>query len=400
MHGRSSARFGIAVAILSFAGNAAAAPLFDLLIGTYTRESARPDSGELTSEGLYRLRFDAGSGLLEPNPRQVVASPNPSWLTLNRAATRLFVANENGPGQADPVGRISSLAVHPTSNWLTPLTQANTLGDEPTHVALSADERYLFVSNYGSQANPGGSLVVLPVDTRGRIGAAVQLATHPASGVHPQRQQSPHVHSAVLSPDGRTLFVSDLGADRLFAYRYDPANAERPLSPADPAAIELPPGSGPRHLQFSGDGTQAFATLELSAQVARFDHVDGTLVLRQLVDLAPPGEGDAHSPGALHLSPDGRFLYVSDRAATNQIRVFTIAETQSLEEIQRRDSEGREPREFAIDPSGNYLLVANQHSDSLVVMRRDPDSGLLGETLQTLPLAQPADLKFIDRRGP
>ena len=395
MHGRSRVRCGIALAILSFAGNVMAAPLFDLLIGTYTREAA--NSAEPASQGLYRLRFDAGSGLLEPNPRQVVASQNPSWLTLNQAGTRLFVANENGPGQADPVGRVSSLAVHPTSNWLTPLTQATTLGDEPTHVALSADERYLFVSNYGARANPGGSLVVLPVDTRGRIGAAVQLAKHPASGVHPDRQQSPHVHSAVLSPDGRTLFVSDLGADRLFAYRYDPANAERPLSPAEPHAIELPPGSGPRHLLFSGDGTQAFATLELSAQVARFDHVDGTLVLRQLVDLAALDKRKAHSPGGLHLAPDGRFLYVSDRAETNQIRVFAIRESQSLEEIQRRDSEGREPREFAIDPSGNYLLVANQRSDSLVVMQRDPDSGLIGETLQTLPLAQPADLKFIDR---
>ena len=375
---------------LAFSTTGVAAPMHDLLIGTYTEGS--------DSQGLYRLRFDAGSGLLEPNPRQVVASRNPSWLVLNAAATRLFVANENGPGQADPVGRVSSLAVHPSSNWLTPLTQAITLGDEPTHVALSADERYLFVSNYGSRANPGGSLVVLPVDTRGRIGAPVQLATHPASGVHADRQQSPHVHSAVLSPDGRTLFVSDLGADRLFAYRYDPANAERPLSPADPPAIELPPGSGPRHLLFSGDGTQAFATLELSAQVARFDHVDGTLVLRQLVDLAALDERKAHSPGALHLAPDGRFLYVSDRAETNQIRVFALRDHQSLEEIQRRDSEGREPREFAIDPSGNYLLVANQRSDSLVVMQRDPDSGLIGETLQTLPLAQPADLKFIDRR--
>ena len=142
MHRLITALCQCAVAVcLALRTTGVAAPVHDLLIGTYTEGS--------DSQGLYRLRFDAGSGLLQANPRQVVASQNPSWLTLNEAGTRLFVANENGPGQADPVGRVSSLAVHPSSNWLTPLTQAITLGDEPTHIALSADERYLFVSLVG-----------------------------------------------------------------------------------------------------------------------------------------------------------------------------------------------------------------------------------------------------------
>ncbi len=382
-------RLGVAAAFLTFSLTGAAAPMYQLLVGSYTSEG--------NSEGIYRMQFDAENGQIAPQPLQVVRTHNPSWLLLDLNRNRLYAANENGPGHPDPVGRVSAFMIAPNSGKLSPLAQQLTLGDEPTHLSQSRDGRYLFVSNYGSSANPGGSLAVMPTANDGTLMPVTQIAAHKASEVHPQRQQSAHVHSAVMSPDGKTLFVSDLGADKIFVYRYDPTNAERPLSPADPAFISLPEGSGPRHLVFSPDGLQAYATLELSAQVARFDHVDGSLVQRQLVDMATEGDTAKHSPGAIHLSPDGRFLYASDRAETNHIMVYAIEENANLREIQARDSEGREPREFAIDPSGRFMLIANQKSDALVVVQRDPDSGLLGDTLQTLPMSRPSDLKFIDR---
>lgn len=391
--GPSSIRLGVAAALLAFSLTGAAAPMYPLLIGTYTTGH----SGEQGSEGIYRMQFDAGRGYIEPQPLQVVRTQNPSWLTLDLNRNRLYATNENGPGQPDPVGRVSAFIMAPGSGQLSPLAQQSTLGDEPTHLSQSRDGRYLFVSNYGSNANPGGSLAVIPTAKDGTLTPVTQIATHKASEKHPQRQQSAHVHSAVMSPDGKMLMVSDLGADRIFIYRYDPANAERPLTPADPAFVSLPEGSGPRHLVFSPDGSQAYATLELSAQVARFDHVDGTLVQRQLIDMAAGGDPSLHSPGAIHPSADGRFLYVSDRAETNRIMVYAIEQTGSLREIQQRASEGREPREFAIDPSGRFMLVANQKSNALVVLQRDPDSGLLGDTVQTLPIGQPSDVKFIDR---
>ena len=362
-----------------------AASMSHVLIGSYTHDSDSP--------GIHRLRFDAEHGQLQP--LQTVASHNPSWLVLDQQRRRLYATNENGPGHPDPVGRVSAFAIGDDGE-LRPLGQASTLGDEPTHASLSIDGRYLFVSNYGSRENPGGSLAVLPLDTQGRPQPVTQLAAHRPSGVHPERQRSAHVHSAVPSPDGRRLFVSDLGADRVFVYRYDPGNAERPLQPAEPASIALPPGSGPRHLVFAPDGRSAYLTLELSAQVARFAHVDGQLIRRQLIDLAEPGTGETHSPGAIHPSADGRFLYVSDRGDYNHIIVFAIEADGALREIQRRASEGRAPREFAITPDGRFLLVANQLSDSLVLLRRDPDSGLLGETLQTLPVGRPSDIKFVE----
>ena len=375
-------------ATLAFTSTGAAFAMPQVLIGSYTHNSDSP--------GIHRLQLDPEQGRLNPQPLQVVESINPSWLVLDLQNNRVFAANENGPGQPDPVGRVSAFSIDPASGELSPLAQQISLGDEPTHLSVSRDGHYLFVSNYGSRANPGGLLSVLPLDADGQPQPVTQITAHPPSQVHPERQKSAHVHSAVLSPDGRTLFVSDLGADRIFAYRYDPGNAERPLAPAKPASIELPPGSGPRHLVFSPDGSQAYATLELSAQVARFDHVDGSLVQRQLMDLAEGGDTAPHSPGAIHPSADGRFLYVSDRAETNRILVYAIEENGSLREIQRRPSEGREPREFAIDPSGRFMLIANQKSDALVLLQRDPDSGLLGETLQTLPIGKPSDVKFID----
>ncbi len=374
---------------LAFSTSGAAAPMYQVLIGSYTSEG--------NSEGIYRMQFDAERGHLDPQPLQVIRSHNPSWLTLDLNRNRLYAANENGPGHPDPVGRVSAFMIAASSGRLSPLAQQITLGDEPTHLALSRDGRFLFVSNYGSRANPGGSLAVVPTAKDGTLMPVTQIATHKASEQHPERQQSAHVHSAVISPDGKTLFVSDLGADRIFVYRYDPSNAERPLTPADPAAITLPDGSGPRHLAFSPDGLQAYATLELSAQVVRFDHVDGSLVQRQLVNLADDGDASRHSPGAIHPSPDGRFLYVSDRAETNRILVYAVDDNGMLREIQQRDSEGREPREFAIDPSGRFMLIANQKSDALVVLERDPDTGLLGDTLQSLPMGRPSDVKFIDR---
>jgi 6-phosphogluconolactonase (cycloisomerase 2 family) len=384
-------RLGLAAAFLAFSTAGAAAPMYQVLIGSYTSAA--------NNEGIYRLQFDAERGYIDPQPLQVVRTHNPSWLALDLNRNRLYAANENGPGQPDPVGRVSAFIMAPASGQLSPLAQQITLGDEPTHLSQSRDGRYLFVSNYGSNANPGGSLAVIPLAEDGTLSPVTQIATHKASEAHPERQQSAHVHSAVLSPNGKRLFVSDLGADKIFVYRYDPANAERPLSPAEPAFISLPAGSGPRHLTFSPDGSQAYATLELSAQVARFDHVDGSLVQRQLVDLAEGGDTTAHSPGAIHLSHDGRFLYVSDRAETNRIVVFAIENNDNLREIQQRDSEGREPREFTIDPSGRFMIIANQKSDALVVLQRDPNSGMLGDTLQTLPIGRPSDVKFIDRSG-
>ncbi len=370
---------------------AASAEDYQLLVGSYT-------AGQ--SQGIYRLNFDSATGQINPKPLQVIQSENPSWLTLSRDQRRLFVVNENGPGQADPVGRVSCYAIDSKSHALSLINQVRSLGNEPTHSSLSADASHLFVSNYSVAEDPGGTLAVLPVSADGTLKPVVQMSSHPASLVNAERQMSAHVHSTVPSPDGKYVFSNDLGADKVFVYRFDPkANRELPLTPATPAFVQLPPGSGPRHLLFSADGKHAWLTMEMSAQVAVFDYHDGQLEQTQMVDLAAGQPVTDKAAAALHASADGKFLYVSNRGTANQLLVFAIDPASGhLKELQRRAVEGDHPREFSLDPSGRFLLIANQKSNQIVVVERDAETGLLGKTVQKLPMDAPSDLKFLLRQ--
>ncbi|WP_223549031.1 lactonase family protein [Pseudomonas sp. A-B-19] len=364
---------------------------YQLLVGSYT-------AGQ--SQGIYGLAFDSRTGQIDARPLQVINSENPSWLTLSKDQRHLFVVNENGPGQTDPVGRVSSYAINPKSHALSLISQVQSLGNEPTHSSLSVDGSHLFVSNYSVAEDPGGTLAVMPVTADGKLKPVVQMSSHPASRVNPERQASAHVHSAIPSPDGQYVFAIDLGADKVFAYRFDPkANPELPLTPATPAFVQLPPGSGPRHLLFSADGKHAWLTMEMSAQVAVFDYHDGRLEQTQMVDLAAGQPVSGKAAAALHASADGRFLYVSNRGTANQLLVFAIdPATGHLRELQRRTVEGDHPREFSLDPSGKFLLIANQKSNQIVVVERDARTGLLGKTVQKLPMDAPSDLRFLLRQ--
>ncbi|MBB4815365.1 6-phosphogluconolactonase (cycloisomerase 2 family) [Pseudomonas rhodesiae] len=375
----------------AMSAQAAPTDTYELLVGSYTAGS---------SEGIYRLQFDSRTGQFQGKPVLAAKAANPSWLTVSKDQKRLFVVNENGPGQKDAVGRVSSYAIDPKNHQLTLINQVQSLGNEPTHSSVAADGRHLFVANYSVLEDPGGSLAILPVDATGKLSAPVQLSGHPASRVNPQRQASNHVHAVVSSPDGKYVFANDLGADKIFVYRYDPkANHELPLTPADPASVALPPGSGPRHLLFSADGKYAWLTTEMSAQVAVFDYADGKLTQTQLVDFAAGQPVSDKAGAALHASRDGKFLYVSNRGTANQIIVFGVDPvTAHLTELQRRSVEGDHPREFSLDPSGKFLLIANQKSNEIVVVERDPKTGLLGKTVQKLLIDAPSDLKFLVRQ--
>ena len=359
---------------------------YDVLIGSYTQGS---------SEGIYRYRFNSQTGQLDSKPLQVIQTHNPSWLTLSKDERHLFVVNENGPGGKDPVGKVSSYAIDAKTHQLTLLNQVSSQGDEPTHSSLSPDQRFLFVSNYAVQPDPGGALAVIPVGKDGKLGEVVQVSNdHGASKVNPERQASSHVHSAIPTPDDKYVVTSDLGADKMLVFSYDGDRA-KPLQPAKNPSVQLPAGSGPRHLLFSADGKHAWLTLEMVAQVAVFDYQDGVFTQTQLVDLKNKDTQQKVGAGGLHTSPDGKFLYVANRGEANQLLVFAVDAKGQLKEVQRRSVEGLEPREFRFDPSGRFMLIANQKSNQIVTVKVDPATGLLGETVQKVNFDSPSDFRFL-----
>ncbi len=382
--------------LLAFAGVMSASALqaqsmtaYDVLIGSYTQGA---------SEGIYRYRFDSQTGKLDSQPAQVIKTDNPSWLTLSRDQRHLFVVNENGPGGKDAVGKVSSFAIDPKTHNVTPINQVQSRGEEPTHSSLSPDQRFLFVSNYAVHPDPGGALAVIPVGKDGKLSEVVQVSNnHGASKVNPERQASSHVHSAIPTPDDNYVVTSDLGADKMLVFSYD-ANRAEPLQPAKNPTVQLPPGSGPRHLLFSQDGKHAWLTLEMVAQVAVFDYHDGVFKQTQTVDLKNRDVQQKVGGGGLHTSPDGKFLYVANRGEANQLLVFAIDGKGQLKEIQRRSVEGVEPREFSFDPSGHFMLIANQKSNQIVTLKVDPKTGMLGDTVQKVAFDSPSDFRFLTRK--
>lgn len=358
----------------------------DLLVGSYT-------DGD--SVGLYMYAFDVEKGHIATQPKQALRVHNPSWLVVAPDQRNVYAVNENGPGNADPVGRVTRFSLSST-HVLEEQERVTSLSDHPTHASLSADARHLFVANYSGDAQPGGLLTVLPVDAQGKLGNATQVQSYQASNADPARQASSHVHAATVSPDGRHVLVADLGGDRVYVYRYAPGqDAERPLHAAKPAHVQFPAGSGPRHVAFSADGRHAYVTLEMTGQVVELDFDDGAARLRRIVDLAPVGFTGAHGAGAIHLSADGRFLYAVNRGDDHHIVVFSVGDDGALSLLQRRPTEAASTREFAISPDGRFLLLAIQGANAIAVLRRDPDSGLLGETVQTLALPRPSYLQFL-----
>ncbi|MBV8627812.1 MAG: lactonase family protein [Paraburkholderia sp.] len=374
----------------AFAQGTAAVPadgVYDMIVGTYT-------GGR--SEGIYVYRFDTKTG--EATPVSSTKTVNPSYLVVSADRRHVYAVNEL-PGDNGPAGQrggISAFSFDPASGQLTFLNKVSAEGNDPCYLSLSPDGKYLTTANYSVAADPGGSFAVFPLQADGQVGNAVLTVHHEGSGPVKGRQDGAHVHSTVFSPDGRYLFAQDLGTDRLYAYHFTPDGSRAVVGPADTRDTSMPAGSGPRHLVFGPDGKHAYLTSELTAMISTLRYDDGELTPVQSLPLTEPGFKGEVGAAAVHLSPDGRFLYATNRGDANEIVIFSIDPANGhLTLVGRQSSLGQAPREFAIDPTGQWLIVGNQNSDTAYVFRRDQQTGLLAPDPKRIDIGSPVDFKLV-----
>jgi 6-phosphogluconolactonase len=344
-------------------------------VGTYT-ERILFGTGEVyqgKGQGIYRFALDPDTGRLQPcglTPGVL----NPSFLALDPRRGFLLAVNELEEFEGQATGTLSAFAVDPADGSLTLLSRQPTRGTDPCHVVMESGGRYALVSNYMS-----GSLSVLPLAADGRLGEAVGFAQHEGRGPHPLRQRGPHVHSVTLLPGEGTILVADLGLDRLVAYRFDPESGELEADAA--GGLQLPPGAGPRHLALHPDERHAYLVNELNSTVVALQcDSRGRVALLDTCPTLPQGFSGQNIAADIHLTPDGRFLYVSNRGHDSIATYAVEPGSGRLRHVGHTSAQGRTPRNFAVVPEGGLLLVANQDSDLLVSFRIDLETGGLEPT--------------------
>jgi 6-phosphogluconolactonase len=240
----------------------------------------------------------------------------------------------------------------------------------------------------------GGNIAVLPIRNDGSLGEATDLMQDQGSSVNADRQAGPHAHCIVLDDANKYAYACDLGTDKIMIYRFDERRGK--LIPNKTPWVQARPGAGPRHLAFHPGGKYAYVINELHATVTTFgvERSNGNLKELQTLPSLPREPTAADSGADIHVSPNGRFLYCSNRGH-DSIAAFKIDPREGLLTfIAHESTQGKTPRNFAIDPTGTFLLVANQRSDNIVTFRIDSQTGRLSATGHIAEVPSPVCLKF------
>ena len=351
---------------------------YHLLIGTYTNE---------TSKGIYVYKFDTKTGAV--TLEHVAAGvKDPSYLAVSADKRFVYAVNESHNPAGDSV---SAFKFNDRSGKLTYLNKMPAFGNDPCYVTVDKNNKNLFIANYSS-----GNLTAYSLKPDGSIGDTLQTIRHSGGSVDTSRQKSAHVHAVVLSPDEKYLFADDLGTDKVYEYNYQP-DSKKPLTPAAThATFAVKLGAGPRHLVFSADARRAYLVQEIGAVVTVFNYAGGKLTPVQTIAMEDAGFKGQNGAADIHLSPDGKFLYASNRGEANDIVVFKVNQLSGkLSFVQRQSSIGNMPRNFAIDPSGNFLMVANQSTNDVYTFRINKTTGKLTRMGTKLEISHPVCLKFV-----
>jgi len=348
---------------------------YNLIIGTYT------NAGK--SEGIYTYNFDTKTG--ESKQLSIAKGvENPSYLTVSPDNKFVYAVNETGKTSA-----VSAFSFDAVKGDLKFLNKQATNGEDPCYIV--ADEKNVISANYS-----GGNASVFGIESNGSLGQLKQIIQHSGKSVNKDRQNSPHVHMVFFTPDHKYLIINDLGTDKVYLYNYNVNGTNDVLTPHD--SVTVTPGAGPRHITFSKDGKYAYLIHEMDGGITVFSYSNGTLEKIQETKITEDGFTGENGAADIHISPDGKFLYATNRGSENNITIFAIEKGGLLSKRGQTSTLGKGPRNFTIDPTGKYLLVAHQYTNEVVIFERDAKTGELKDTGKRIEVGAPVCLVFAPKK--
>lgn len=319
------------------------------------------------SEAVYVYELDNETGKLT----KIASSSdvlNPGYITISPDGKYVYASSD----AKMPSGTVSSFAFDADKKTLTFLNQQKTGGENPVYVNVDKTGKWLVNVTYNQ-----ATISVFPILDNGKIDSIAQhFKFTEGSGVDPKRQEKAHTHSAVFTPDSKTVLFADLGADKILQYPFD-MNLKQPLIDSQSTFINTKPGSGPRHITFSKDGKLAYSIEELAGMISVYDFSENKLKEIQRIATHPDKIKEGFESSDVHISPDGKFLYATNRGKENNIAIFKVLNDGKLESIGSQKTGGKHPRTFVIDETGKFLIVTNVISQDVTVFKRNLETGML-----------------------
>jgi 6-phosphogluconolactonase len=362
----------IVIAFLLLTTQFAQAQEYYLLVGTYT-------AGK--SEGIYVFKFNSANGTA--TAVSSVKTSNPSYLAVAPDKKTMYAVNEDAPGN------ISAFSFDKKRGTLSLLNQKPALGSHPCYITTDKKKRWLIVGNYSS-----GNFVTYALNKNGSIDTLVQNIAHTGSGPDTTRQKAPHVHATVLNKNNTVLFVPDLGIDKIMTYHFNNTTGKSYATKTQ--FVSAAPGSGPRHIALHSNNKFLYLMAELTGNVIVYKNYGNTdLQAIQTISALPKDFTGFAGSADIHLSPDGKFLYCTNRGESNSISTFKVLPDGKLVFVNNQNVLGIKPRNFNFSPDGKYILVANQNSDAIIIFTRDVKTGLLTATGNTITVPSPVCLQWI-----
>ena len=357
-----------------------------LFVGTYTKKEGHVDG---QGEGIYVYSMNKKTGALRYlNVSDAITSP--SYLAVHPNGEYVYAVNEFDGGE-ESFATLTALQYNPEEHSLNWLNEVSSLGQYPCHLSIDNSGKFVMAANY-----VGGSVALYPIQEDGSLDEYSSYRKHDGGSSHPW-QEAPHAHQIIQHPRLGFVIAVDLGADKLYEYKLDT------LSQTLDFVREYPNGpkmSGPRHIAFHPTLNVSYTLNELIGTIEVTALRDSARYIgnMQVISTQENGDGRDAASAAIKIHPNGKFLYASNRGELNDIAIFSIGDQGQLKPLGRQSSMGRTPRDFEIDPSGRFLLVANQDDNTIITFGIDQETGLLSETGYVAEVPTPVCLKFLTRQ--